>query len=394
MSGPVFSEWINGGTESLRPAYEVGLGKNRVASVCFERRNQLTDLKSLVIEPNEIRTGSVTVHYWKQAVSRKMNVMAVDSVEAYRAKMTPERCSSIMMPIQETLMWKNEAAEPSLVINVSSGEAIVQCVWVEHDVEMNVQMSHINWPERGLIEIAVVVRLNHETADADFERTSAERTTLSSDGCSFILEVPTELSQRTDETWKVESGKCPIQEVECVIKPTEALAGLKLEFVKQDNQNGMHVQKTEAERPSHRVQTFVVDDELQWDPRHSTRVVGTASQRVQDHNADIQLTEASGARLKRQVWTSLLWLMTALWAQVNVLSDRGTSWPWNVLLRGSKGWYHALPPSSVNWERAVSPMGEEDWMQHRPCLSSRGCCEATNWREGKATYTFEQSDRS
>ena len=88
----------------------------------------------------------------------------------------------------------------------------------------------------------------------------------------------------------------------------------------------MHVQKTEAERPSHGVQTFVVVDELQWDPRHRTRVVGTASQSVPDGNADIQLTEGSGARLKRQVWTSLLWLMTALWVQVNVLSDRGTSW--------------------------------------------------------------------
>ena len=60
-----------------------------------------------------------------------MKVMAVDRVEPYRAKMTPERCSSIMMPIQETLMRKNEAAEPSLVFNVSTGEAIVQRVWVE-----------------------------------------------------------------------------------------------------------------------------------------------------------------------------------------------------------------------------------------------------------------------
>ena len=35
MSVPVFGEWINGGTESLRPACEVGSGKIRVASVCF-----------------------------------------------------------------------------------------------------------------------------------------------------------------------------------------------------------------------------------------------------------------------------------------------------------------------------------------------------------------------
>ena len=162
-----------------------------------------------------------------------------------------------------------------------------------------------------MIESAVV-RLNHEAAAADFEQLSAERTTRSSEGWAFILEVPTELSQRTDETWEVESGKCPIQEVECLFKPTEALAGLKLECVKQGNQNGMHVQKTEAERPSHGVQTFIVDDELQWDPRHSTRVVRAASQCVPDRNADIQLTERRGNRFKRQVWTSFLWLMTAL----------------------------------------------------------------------------------
>ena len=92
---------------------EVGSGKIRVASACFERRIQLTDQKSLVIEPNEIRTGSVAVLYWKEAVSKEMNVMAVNTVESYRAKMTPERCSLIMMPIQETLMRKNEAAEYS-----------------------------------------------------------------------------------------------------------------------------------------------------------------------------------------------------------------------------------------------------------------------------------------
>ena len=138
-------------------------------------------------------------------------------------------------------MRKNEAAEPSLVFNVSPGEAIVQRVWVEYDVEMTVQMNHINRSERGLIERAVV-RLNREAAAVDSEQMTAERTTLSSEGCSFILEVPTELSRRTDETWEVESGKCPNQEVGCVFKPTNALAGLKLEYVKQDIQNGMHVQ--------------------------------------------------------------------------------------------------------------------------------------------------------
>ena len=228
MSGPVFGEWMNGGTESLRPACQIGSGKIRVASVCFEGRIQLTAQKSLVIELNEIMTGGVAVIYWKEAVSREMKVMAVDRVEAYRAKMTPERCSSVMMPIQEILMRKNEAAKPSSLFNVSPGEAIFQRVWVKYDVEMIVQMNHINWSERGLIESAVV-RLNREAAAADFEQMSAERTTLSSEGCSFRLEVPTMLSQRTDETWEVESGKCPTQEVECVCKPTEALAGFKLE---------------------------------------------------------------------------------------------------------------------------------------------------------------------
>ena len=70
---------------------------------------------------------------------------------------------------------------------------------------MTVQMNHINWSERGLVECAVV-RLNREAAAADIEQMSAERTTRSSEGCSFILGVPTELSQRTDETWEVESG--------------------------------------------------------------------------------------------------------------------------------------------------------------------------------------------
>ena len=42
VSGPVFGEWINGGTECSRPAFEVSSGKIRVASVCFERQIQLT----------------------------------------------------------------------------------------------------------------------------------------------------------------------------------------------------------------------------------------------------------------------------------------------------------------------------------------------------------------
>ena len=97
LSGPGFGEWTNGGAESLRPAGGVCSGKIRVASVCCERRIQLTDQKSLVSEPNEIRTGSVAVLYWKEAVSREMKVMAVDRVGAYRANMTLERCFSIMI---------------------------------------------------------------------------------------------------------------------------------------------------------------------------------------------------------------------------------------------------------------------------------------------------------
>ena len=56
MSGPVFGEWINGGTESLRPTCQIGSGKIRVASVCFEGRIQPTAQKSLVIGSNEIMT--------------------------------------------------------------------------------------------------------------------------------------------------------------------------------------------------------------------------------------------------------------------------------------------------------------------------------------------------
>ena len=92
------------------------------------------------------------------------------------------------MPIQETLMWNNEAAERSSVFNMSSGEAIVQRLWVEYVVQINVQTNNINWAERGLIE-RPVVRPNHETAAADLEQMSVERPTLSFERCPFILEV-------------------------------------------------------------------------------------------------------------------------------------------------------------------------------------------------------------
>ena len=178
-----------------------------------------------------------------------------------------------LMSIQETLMWKNEAAEPSLVINVSSGETSVQRLWVEYDMEMNVQMNHINWPERGLIESAVV-RLKHEAAYTDSERMSAERMTLSTGRCSFSLEARRELPQT--ETWEVESGKYPTQEVECVFKYTEEQADLKLDCVRQDNQKCMYVQKEEAESLSHVIQSSV-EYELKLDLKHYAHEVEEAT---------------------------------------------------------------------------------------------------------------------
>ena len=40
---------------------------------------------------------------------------------------------------------------------------------------------------------------------------------------------------------------------------------MKLERLNQDNQNSINVQNTEAERHSDVIQTWVVEDELQWD---------------------------------------------------------------------------------------------------------------------------------
>ena len=298
-----------------------------------------------------------------------------------------------LVPTPETLMWDNEPAERSSVFEVRSGEAIVQCVWVKYDVETNVQMNHINRPERGLIEIAVV-RLINKAVTVDFEQMSAERTTLSIERCSFTLETRMELSQRTDETWEVESGHCTTQAVECNFKAIEELADLKLECVKQGNLDCMCAPKTEAERPWHGIQTFVVEAEPQWDPRPTTEVARTAYQRVPERNAGIKLTEASSARRKRKVWTSFLWFMTALWVQVNVLSDCGKSLPLKVLPRCPNGWDNALWPPYVNWGRAASLLCEEDWVQHRQCLFPVCRWEATKWKEGKVCHSFEQSDRS
>ena len=294
-----------------------------------------------------------------------------------------------LVPTPETLMWDNEPAERSSVFEVRSGEAIVQRVWVKYDVETNVQMNHIIRPERGLIEIAVV-RLINKAVTVDFEQMSAERTTLSSERCSFTLETRMELSQRTDETWEVESGHCTTQAVECNFKAIEELAYLKLECVKQGNLDCMCALKTEAERPWHGIQTFVVEAEPQWDPRPSTEVARTAYQRVPERNAGIKLTEASSARRKRKVWTSFLWFMTALWVQVNVLSGCGKSLPLKVLPRCPNGWDNALWPPYVNWGRAASLLCEEDWVQHRQCLFPVCRWEATKWKEGKVSHSFEQ----
>ena len=298
-----------------------------------------------------------------------------------------------LVPTPETLMWNNEAAERSSVFHVRSWEVVVQRLWVEYDVEINVQMDYVDCPERGLMESAIV-RLNHEKAAADFEQMSAERTTLSSERCSFTLEARMELSQRTNETWEVESGHCTTQAVECNFKAIEEPADLSLERVKQDSQNWMNVRKAEAGRSPHGIQTWIVEDEPQWDTGPSARVARTAWQCVPDHNVDTKRTEASSARLKRRVWTSFLWFMTAWWVQVNVLYARVTTWPLNALPRSSNGWYRALWPPSITWERAVSRMCEEDWRQQRHCFSSRSCCRATKSREGQAPYIFEQSDRS
>ena len=298
-----------------------------------------------------------------------------------------------LVPTPESLMWNNEAAERSSVFHVKSGEVVVQRLWIEYDVKINAQMDYVDCPERGLMESAIV-RLNHQKAAADFEQMSAERTTLSSERCSFTLEARMELSQRTDETWEVESGHCTTQAVECNSKAIEEPADLDPERVKQDSQNWMNVRKAEADRSPHGIQTWIVEDEPQWDPGPSARVARTAWQCVPDHIVDTKRTEASSARLKRRVWTSFLWLMTAWWVQVNVLYARVTTWTLNALPRSSNGWYRALWPPSTTWERAVSRMCEEDWRQHRHCLSSRSSCRATKWREGKAPYIFQQSDRS
>ena len=303
---------------------------------------------------------------------------------------TPERSYKLML-IPENLMWNNEAAELSSVLNVRSGEAIVQRLWIEYEVERVVQMDHIDWPERGSIESAIV-RLSNEATATNSKGLSAERTT--NERCSFSLEVRTELSQRTEETWEVESGKRPFKDVDCVFKFTEEVADLKLECVKQDNLDCMCAPMIEAERQWHGLQTFVVEAEPQWDPRPSTENARTAYQRVPDRHAGNKLAEASSARLKRKVWTSFLRFMTALWVQVNVLSDCGKSLPLKVLPRCPNGWDNALWPSYVNWGRAVSLLCEEDWVQHRQYLSPICRWKATKWREGKATYIFEQSDRS
>ena len=86
--------------------------------------------------------------------------------------------------------------------------------------------------------------------------------------------------------------------------------------------------------------------------------------------------------------------MTALWVQVNVLSDCGKSLPLKVLPRCPNGWDNAPWPSYVNWRRAASLLCEEDWVQHRQCLFPICRWKATKWREGKVSHSFEQSDRS
>ena len=68
------------------------------------------------------------------------------------------------------------------------------------------------------------------------------------------------------------------QAVECDFKPTEELADLKLQCVKQDNLNCMYVQTAEAKIQSHGIQTLFVEDEPQGDPGQSARGGRAASQ--------------------------------------------------------------------------------------------------------------------
>ena len=109
------------------------------------------------------------------------------------ASFAPPETICTLMPIRKTLRWNNDAAECSSVFHVRTREVIVQRLWVKYDVEINVQMKHINWVERALIE-STVVRLNHKAAAAGVELVSAKRTTLSSERCPFSLEVRMELS--------------------------------------------------------------------------------------------------------------------------------------------------------------------------------------------------------
>ena len=56
-----------------------------------------------------------------------------------------------LVPTPETLTWNNEAAERSSVFHKRSGEVVVQRLWVEYDVKINVQMDYVDCPERGLM---------------------------------------------------------------------------------------------------------------------------------------------------------------------------------------------------------------------------------------------------
>ena len=108
------------------------------------------------------------------------------------ASFAPPETKCTLMPIRKILRCNNKAAECSSVFHVSSREAIVQRPCVEYDVGINLQVNLFNWVERALIE-STVIRLNLEAAAAGVKLTSAERTTLSSERCSFSLEVRMEL---------------------------------------------------------------------------------------------------------------------------------------------------------------------------------------------------------
>ena len=105
-------------------------------------------------------------------------------------------------------------------------------------------MNHVDWVERGLIESAMV-RLNGEALAGDFELMRAEITTLCIEKCSLTMEASAKKYSNVGSRKKEMPKKFNV-----FLKSREGLADMNLECPKQDNQNSMNVQNTEAERLS------------------------------------------------------------------------------------------------------------------------------------------------